>query len=140
MINVQIVNAKSGRIAEITEFGELVTAPISYSTPYYVLVDVLTALEVVQGKAGQCFVITGLLLASDKNFASTVDSESLTIYEANPADLSTNEKIIVKLDLLRNDRMPVTGLNLLVSEAKSLVAIATSVNVDVTIAGYYVPI
>ena len=36
--------------------------------------------------------------------------------------------------------MPVTGLNILVSEAKSLVAIATSVNVDVTIAGYYVPI
>ena len=87
MINVQIVNSKSGRIAEITEFGEFVTAPISYSTPYYVLVDVLTALEVVQGKAGQCFVITGLLLASDKNFASTTVAETLTVYEANPAEI-----------------------------------------------------
>jgi hypothetical protein len=123
----------------VTDRGELVVAPLSFSTPYYVSVATLnTAFEVVPASARQCFVITGLLLASDKNFGSATVAETLTIYEANAADLDTNLKTIVKVDLLKNDRLVATGLNLLVGQARSLIAIGTDDAVDVTIAGYYV--
>lgn len=125
--------------ALVSDRGELIVAPLSFSVPYYVSVAAAnTPYEVVQGKAEKCFVITALLLASDKTFGSATTAETLTIYEANPADLTTNEKTIIQIDLLKNDRITPTGLNLLVNQAKSLVAIGTDFAVDVTIAGYYI--
>ena len=123
----------------VTSRGELVVAPLAYSTPYYKSVAAAaTPYEVVPAKAEKRFVITGLLLASDKTFGSATTAETLTIYEANAADLSVNLKTIVRLDMLKNDRMPATGLNLITTKARALVAIGTDFAVDVTIAGYYV--
>lgn len=126
--------------AGVTDQGELVVAPLEYSTPYYISVAASgTPYEVLLGKAGFCFVITGLLLASDKNFGTSVDAQTLTIYEAHPSDIGTSTKTIVQLDLLRNDRITPTGLNIRTSSTVSLVAIGTDSAVDVTIAGYYIP-
>jgi len=141
MPDFQLVDERTGLAAGISSRGELFTAPISYSEPHYVSIDVAaTAFEIVPGKAGKKFVITSMLLASSKTFASATTAETLTIYEASTADLDTNTKILVQLDMLKNDRMVATGLNIATSNAISIAAIATDISVDVTVSGYYVVI
>lgn len=137
---IQIVDDKNNNVAEVSPIGEQYMAARFYSDPYYVSVDVAAqAFGIVPAKSGHKFIITSLLFASSKTFGSATTAETLTVYEANPDDLSTNTKTIVQVDLLKNDRLVATGLNLASNESKVLVAIATDTNVDVTIAGYYVP-
>lgn len=136
---VNIRDPESGTAARISPRGELIIGPLSHSTPYYISVAAAaTEYKVVDAIAEKRFVITGLLLASDKTFGSATVAETLTIYEANPADITVNEKTIVQIDFLKNDRLAATGLDLLVNQAKALIAIGTDFAVDVTISGYYI--
>ena len=138
---VKIVDPRSGISGRVTKNGEVVIAALAYSTPYYVSVDAIaTPFEIIRGEAGRQFVLTDMLISSDKVFASSVDSETVIIYEASPSDLSVNLKTFTRVDLLRNDRLPITGLNLVTTTSSSLVAIAADTNVDITLAGYYVPV
>ena len=139
MTDVTIFDDKNQAAAQVSVNGELIVGPLAYSTPYYVSVAAAsTEYEVVPAKAGKKFIVTSMLLATDKNYASPTVAETLIIYEASPADLSTNLKTFTKVDFLRNDRLPISGLNIATSTAVSLVAIADSTAIDVTIAGYYV--
>lgn len=123
----------------VTPRGELVIAPLAYSEPYYVSVAAAaTAYTVVPAVAEKRFVITSLLVASDKTFGSATTAETLTVYEANAAAIGTSLKTIFQVDMLKNDRMVATGLNLITTKARALVAIGTDNKVDVTVAGYYV--
>lgn len=134
-----IRDSESDAAVRVTKNGEMAVGPLSHSYPYYVSVALLnTEYEVVPAIAGKCFVITGFLIASDKDFGSATVAETLSVYEANPADITINEKTILQVDFLRNDRLVATGLDLLVSESKALVAVATDSAVDVTVAGYYI--
>lgn len=139
MTDFQLIDEKEGRVAEISKYGEQYVAPRFYSDPYYISVAVAaTPYEVVPSIAEKRFVITGLLIASDRTFGTSTTAETITIYEANAADLSTNLKTVFRLDMLRNDRLAATSLNLRLSNARSVVAIATDNSVDVTLAGYYI--
>ena len=136
---VNIVNGDHSVEAKVSKRGELVTGRLKYSVPHYINVAAAaTPYEVVRGKAGQQFVITDMLLATDKDFGSATVEETLTIYGAHPADLATNIDTVVNIGFLRNDRLVATGLNMITAEACSIVAIGTDSAVDVTIAGYYV--
>jgi hypothetical protein len=139
---ITIEDKATSTAACISEYGQLVTAPISYSTPYYASIAVAaTPYEIVQGRTGKLFVITDILIASDKDFASATVAETVTIYEADVSDISTSIRTITRVDLLRNDRLVATGLNLITGQARSLVGITPlTTAVDVTIAGYYIPI
>jgi len=139
MTDVTLFDDKNQTSASISFNGELIVGPISYSTAYYVSVDAAnTPKEVVPAKSGSLFIITGLLIASSKTFGTATTAETVIIYESSPSDLTTQLKIITRVDLLKNDRLPITGLNLASSKAVSLTAIATDTNVDVTVAGYYI--
>jgi len=139
MTDVTIWDDKNQSAALVSVNGELVVGPLSYSTSYHETVDVAAIpFEIVPASSGKSFIIDSMLLATSKTFGSATTAETLTIYEASPADLSTNLKTIVEIDFLKNDRMVATGLNLASSTAVSLVAIATDTNVSVTLAGYYI--
>lgn len=139
MLPVIIQDKNTKNSACVTENGQLIVAPISYSEPYYVKLAVLnTPYEIIPGITNKAFVITGILIASDKNFASATVAEAVTIYEAAVEDISTQLKILFQFDLLRNERVVATGLNIITNTARSLVGIApTSAAVDITLAGYY---
>jgi len=140
MVDVTIFDDKNQAAALVSPNGELIVAPLSFSDPYHKTVDVAAApFEIVPAASGKKFIINNMLLATSKTFGSATTAETLTIYEASPADLSTNLKTIVEIDFLKNDRLVATGLNLASSEAVSLVAIATDTDVSVTLAGYYIP-
>jgi len=136
---VTIWDDKSQAAALVSVNGELIVGPLSYSTAYHKTVDVAAApFEIAPAVSGKKFIISSMLLATSKTFGSATTAETLTIYEASPADLSTNLKTVAEIDFLKNDRLVATGLNLASSEAVSLVAIATDTDVSVTIAGFYV--
>jgi len=141
MTDVTIWDDKSQAAALVSANGELIVAPISYSTAYYKLIDVaVTPFEVVPASAGRKFIIDSMLLTTSKAFGTATTAETLTIYEASPSDLSTNLKTVAEIDFLKNDRLVATGLKLAASTAISLVATATDTNVSVTIAGYYIAV
>ena len=140
-LQVSLFDDKTQSIAKVNPNGGLIVAPSHYSTAYYVLVDTAaTTFEVIPAISDMNFIVTGMLIASDKSFATSTVAETLTIYEANPADLSVNTKTITQIDLLRNDRLVATALDLATTKTKTLVAIATSANVNVTLSGYYIDV
>jgi len=140
-IQFSIFDDQTQSIATVSRNGELIVAPISYSTSYFVLVDVAaTAFEIVPALSNHQFIVTDILIASSKTFGSATTAETITLYEASPADLDTNLKTITQIDMLKNDRMVAIGLNLATTEAVSIVASATDNDVSVTVAGYYVGI
>lgn len=140
-VKTTITDPSSSHAAIVTARGELVTGAFSYSSPYYKKIAVAnTAYEIVKGLSGKQFVITSIILASDKNFASATAGEAVNIYGAHPSDIGTSIDAIFSLELLKNDRLFGTGVNLITAEACSIVGIApTDAAIDVTIAGYYVP-
>lgn len=139
MTDVTLFDEKSQAAALISVNGELIVGPLSYSVPYHQLVDAVdTPFEIVPAKSGMKFIVTSLLLATSKTFGTATTAETLTIYEASPADLSANLRTFAQIDFLKNDRLVATGLNLSASTAVSLVASATDTIVSVTIAGYYI--
>lgn len=139
MTDVSIFDDCSQSTVTVTTNGELVVSPIAHSVPHYVSVALAdTAYEVVPAKSGKKFIVTAMILASSKTFGSATTAETLTIYEASPADLDTNTRTLTQLDLLKNDRLVATSLNFATNTAVSLVAIATDDKVNVTIAGYYI--
>ena len=139
MTDVTIWDDKSQAAALVSANGELIVGALSYSTAYHETIDVaLTPFEIAPAVSGKKFIIDSMLLATSKTFGTATTAETLTIYEASPADLSTNLKTVAEIDFLKNDRLVATGLNLASSTAVSLVASATDTNVSVTIAGYYV--
>ena len=138
---VSLFDDKTQAVARISYLGEVITAPVAYSEPYHVSVTVPDdAHEIVPGISAHRFVITSMLIATSKSFGSATTAETVTLYEASSADIDTIIKITAELDFLKNDRLVATGLNLAIGEATSIVAIATDVNVSVTIAGYYIPV
>jgi len=140
-LQVSLFDDKTQSIAKVNPNGGLIVAPSHYSTAYYVLVDTAaTTFEVIPAISDMNFIVTGMLIASDKSFATSTVAETLTIYEANPADLSVNTKTITQIDLLKNDRLVATALDLATTKTRTLVAIATSANVNVTLSGYYIDV
>jgi len=139
MTDVTIWDDKNQAAALVSVNGELVVGPISYSTAYHKTISTAdTSFEIVPAVSGKKFIINSMLLATSKTFGTATTAETLTIYEASPADLSTNMKTVAEIDFLKNDRLVATGLDLASSIAVSLVAIATDTDVSVTIAGYYI--
>ena len=139
MTDVTIFDDQSQSAAKVSINGELIIGPIDYSTSYYKSVNLAnTPFEIVPATSNKKFIIDSMLLSTSKTFGSATTAETLTIYEANPAELSTVLKIVAQIDFLKNDRLVATNLKLASSKAVSLVASATDTNVDVAIAGYYV--
>lgn len=125
--------------ALVTDSGELIVASLKHADSYYVNIAAAdTPYELVPAIVGHRFILTGILVASDKTFATVNEAEPITIYEANPADLDTSLKIIFRIPLLRNDRLPATGLDLQTTPARTLVtSTPLTAAVDVTVTGWY---
>jgi len=139
MPDVQIFDEKEGVAVKISPRGELIVAPISNSDIFNVTVDVADEpFEIVRGLAGKKFIVTGMLIATSKTFGSATTAETIELYQAHPSDLAISTNSLLDLDMLKNDRMIATGLNLTSGEASSLVAKATDTTASITFGGYYI--
>jgi len=127
----------SGADAKVTSLGQLVTAPYAYDSVVAKTSTVDdTAVNFYLPKAGEQFVITGILLTAD---STVVGSAVITVYEADSATETTVSKTILLIDLLKNRDRDITGLNILVTAGKFVNLKADDSDVSAVITGYYVP-
>ena len=129
----------SGLTVRVTKFGELVVAPLQYSTPKSDNLNVIdTAFNFVQPQQDRSIVITDIIVSADNSVSNVVPAE-VEIYEAITADTTTIDIGIVSPRVVRADNLALNGLNLIVPEGKFVNAKTNDNNVLVTIMFYRVP-
>jgi hypothetical protein len=136
-----IVDPHNGLAARVTEFGQLVTSPIAYSTPVAQILTVVdTAYNFIEPEANHQIVITDIILTADKNVGAS--GASVQIYCADSIDSTTvlTDGGVLDIEMLKNTSRDLIGLNFLVTEGFWINAKTDDNNVQLTIGYYRVPI
>jgi hypothetical protein len=137
-VKVVIEGADDGRTVNVTEFGQLVVAPIDYSVPVFQEIDATgTAFSFIPPKPSQAIVITDIILSTDRT--SPTAGSRVEVYEADSADSITATECILVEDLARQARATLVGLNLFVPEGRWVNIKTDGQPVLATIGYYYVP-
>ena len=135
-----ITDPADGFNARVTEFGQLVTAPLAYSDPIERDLDTIgIAFNFVEPKPGKSIVVTDIILSSNKDVSNT-DPAEVDIFEADAIDSITPNPRIIKPQLLRSSNLIISGLNLLVPEGRYVNATTTDATIILTIMFYRVPL
>lgn len=134
-----IVDPHNGLAARVTEFGQLVVAPIAYSVPVADTLTVInTAYNFVEPVAGHQIVITDVILTADKTVG--VNGAAVEIYTADSPTSTVVTKSVLDIEMLKNTSRDLIGLNFLVGKGRWVNAKSDDVNIQVTIGYYRVPI
>ncbi len=121
--------------AGVSPYGEVITSPYDYSTPYFQnMATAATAYNFVEPKQDQFFVITGILLQANKNVNATT-GQIVDIYEADSATIA---KSIIEVEMVKNDRIPLIGLNIRVRAGFFVNGKTEDDDILATVTGYYV--
>lgn len=124
--------------ARVSQFGELVCAPYAYSKPYFQnMGTAATAYNFVEPKQNQFFVITGIIVQANKNVNATT-GQIVDIYEADEATDTTIDTSIIEIELIKNDKVVMTPLNIAVTAGKFVNGKTEDDDVLATVFGYYV--
>lgn len=124
--------------AEVTQRGQLIVAPIQYSSPFSVsLIAVDTAYNLVWPKADNHFVVTDLLITGEKSVDVNTDA-TVIIYEADSDTTLTELNVLFSLSVPRSGIIPMTGLNVITGNITKYINIKTSdATINCTLMGYY---
>jgi len=136
-----IIDPHNGLAARVTQFGQLVTAPIAYSVPVTdTLVIVDTAYNYIEPEASHQIVITDIVLTADKSVGT--GGASVQVYCASAIDSTTvlNDGGVLDIEMLKNTSRDLIGLNFLVTEGFWVNAKTDDNNIQLTIGYYRVPI
>ena len=130
----------TGNAARVTEFGQLVVAPIAYSTPIAKsLTPASTVFNFIEPAQDQNIVITDI--AASANFGVSVNTPaSTTIYQASAPDTAVVDELIYSPQLLRGGNVVLTGLNMLIPGGKWVNAFTDDDIILLTIMYYRVPV
>lgn len=137
-IEIRGHNGTGGVSAEVTQRGQLITAPIQYSKPFTVSVDAdNVAFNLVFPKTDKFFVVTDIILTGTKAIDNVVDA-TVVIYEAD-SETSTDElNILFQAAVARSATIPLTGLNVITEYNTKYINIkSTDTVIEVTLMGYY---
>lgn len=133
--HVVIVDPVTRMKARVTEFGQVVVAPVNYSTPVTVeMSSINTPYLLVSPKEGKSVVITAAILTANKSVG--VNDATVTIYASDTADGAVTTDAIVSLEMIKNSTLPLTGLNFIVPPGKFILSTTNDATVFIT-AGYY---
>lgn len=137
---VNIKGDRTGQVAKVTRFGQLVVAPIQYSTPVTQEMDTInTAFNYIAPIQGSSIVITDIFVSAD-NMVSNVVPAEIEIYTAESGDTITVLNSILQPRVVRSGNVPLTGLNLLIGEGVWVNAKTNDDNVLLTIMFYRIPV
>lgn len=124
--------------AKISLAGEVVVAPLSYSTAISkTLGTVDTAVNFVKPVAKCRVVITSIFLSANKDVG--VADATVILYEASSASSTTVLKTILNLEMLKQTNVNLSGLNLVTSEGVWINAKTNDDDVFVMIGAYRIP-
>lgn len=133
-----IQGGNSGVLADVTSSGELVTAPLSYDeTEFNVLSTINVGVNFYGPLPQKQFVITGIVFRADKN-VSNVSDATVVVYEAADSDTATVDKVLMQFAVVRDDKVPLTGLRILAAPGKFINAKTDDASIHMTITGYYI--
>lgn len=137
MIHVGLSDYQSKNRAHITPQGQLATAPISYSTPVAREMSVVdTAYSFAIAKASRRIVITSLFLYANKGVGA--NDATVEIYETSSLESTTVDKSIIKVEMLKQTNLPLTGLNWVTNPGVFLNGKTDDATIFAVIGAYYI--
>jgi hypothetical protein len=137
-IQARVVGGNKRREATVTDFGQLVTSPLSFSQFYNAAtVSNNVPVNVIQPAKRQKFIITDIILSGDRSVGA--NGAVTTVYENNISGTdTTQQKVIITEEIAKQTRMVATGLNIEVTEGRWVNIVSDDVIVRCNIGGYYV--
>lgn len=137
-LKTEIVGGRKSVVAKVTPSGELVVAPLRYDeTEFNELAEIDTAYNFYATKAGQQFVITGIVAYGDKQVNANSNA-TVVVYEATNTDVITVSRVLMQFEIGQNQGLPLTGLHILVNPGVYVNAKTDDDDVHMTIMGYYI--
>ena len=127
----------SAQNARVTPLGQVVVAPLSYSTPHFAELNTIsTAFNLVEPREGQRFVVTDVLWSTGNNVGQ--NGATVDIYEAVAVDEASITTQMFRVIVAKQDSVPYPGQNLLTTEGVWINAKTDDNTVEVTLSGYFV--
>lgn len=134
-----LIDPVNGNKARVTEFGQLIVAPIAYSTPVTVEMSLIdTPYLFVCPVEGKSIVITSVVLTANKSVG--VNDATINIYASDTDAGSVPVNPIVTLEMIKNSTLPLTGLNFIIPPGKFILATTSDNTIFATTGFYRVPI
>ena len=135
MLDVRITDNDTGNVAKVTSNGEVVTASIAHSEPYYVSLDVQDVVyNVVPARVNKQFIITGIFIAANKQIAADT---IIQLYESLSDDGGVDKSILV-VAMTKSTQTILMPLSMISGPTRWINAIADDRVIDITVFGYYV--
>tara|TARA_R110000765_G_scaffold402561_1_gene498377 strand:+ start:272 stop:688 length:417 start_codon:yes stop_codon:yes gene_type:complete len=132
------IEGRDGRVPIVSAYGELVVAPLSYSSASVQLMDTInTGYSFIPPISRKKIVITGILLSTDKDVSGAVGS-AIEIYESTTGAGTDVATSILQVDLIKQKTLSLIGLNLITSEGTWVMGKMSDDDVKVSIYYYYV--
>ena len=136
---VNLVGGGGKTRAVVSQFGQLITAPLSFSQAISVDLDTpSTVFNLVKPKHKHTIIVTDIILSTGKDVG--VNGANITVYAADTAeDLQTadNAKTIFRTEIVKNVFAPLTGLNLGIRQGRFISVTTSAAVVFSTIMFYF---
>ena len=127
-----------GNTAKVSEYGELVVAPVSYSTASVnSLVSNDTGVAFISPAQSKRIVITGVIVAAGKNVSGTT-AAAVEVYQSSTGQGETVAGSILQTEILKSATQSFLPLNIITSEGRWVMAKTSDADVNVSIYYYYV--
>jgi len=138
MIKTRIIDGHGDRYqAKVSHIGQVITGPYDYNLIKYINLDVAAqGYTFFPNRAGEQFVLTGLVIVTNKN---VVTDCIVDIYESAAINSATIGTSLFQLEMLKNSTLVLLPLNILCSEGVYINGKTDDDDVYVTMMGYYIP-
>jgi hypothetical protein len=135
---ILICDPQTGYKAKVTEFGQLVVAPIAYSSPITAEMSLInTPYLLVSPVQDKSIVFTTLILTANRDVG--VNDATVSIYTTATAEGILPANPEVALEMIKSSTLPLTGLNLLIPQGRFVFAQTNDNTVFITLGYYRVP-
>ncbi len=138
MIDVGIKDGL-GRSVKISPQGELFVRQLKFGESQFQSLDTIdTAFNFFKPMALERFVVTGVIINTNKDVG--VNGAIVDVYEADSETSTTIDKQLFKINMLKNDSLPITNILLGVTEGKFVNGKTDDAIVNITLGGYFIDV
>lgn len=125
--------------ASVSKNGEVLVRAYGFSEPSIQTLTGTTAANLFAARPTEQLVLTGIVISGNRSIAAAGDV--VEVFEAPAADSATQNKLLLSVDIARQQVVPVLGFQTLITQGKFLNVDRADTNgaVSVTAFGYYVP-
>ena len=125
----------------VTEFGQLVVAPISFSAPVQAQIDTsATAFNLLGPTQDQQIVLTDIIITANRNVGVNDATIDLYLADSPITTVFTADDAVLSLEIEKNGKLVLTGLNLITAQGKWINAKSSDTDIFITLMYYRVPV